>query len=138
MKFILFTLSLSLFCACSPFHQLAKKTEIGTEDGYVSAKNAKVNFKSLTYGDFKFARSNKEYKKLTTDSIKMDNILFYATTVNPEYKYYVLLDPIDTNFNLKKYEQKNKTKDGHQFVLLISKNAPFGDAKFLNTNFVLD
>lgn len=138
MKLLLFSILISISAGCSPFHELSKKTEIGNDNGYVSVKNEAINFKSLTYGDFKFARSNREYKKLKTDSIKMDNILFYATTVNPAYEYYVLLDPIDTNFNLKKYEQKNISKEGHQFVLLISKNAPFGDAKFLNTNFAID
>lgn len=138
MKHLFILILISICMACSPFHELAKKIEIGTENGYVTVKNAEINFKSLTYGDFKFARSKREYKKLTTDSTKMDNILFYATTGNPAYEYFVLLDPIDTNFNLKKYEQKNISKEGHQFVLLISKNAPFGDAKFLNMNFAID
>lgn len=138
MKQLLISITLLTFVACSPFHELAKKTEIGNQDGYVSVVNIEANFKSLTFGDFKFARSNKQYKKLKADSTNLDNILFYAKTVNPAYEYYVLLDPIDTNFNLKYYELKSIKKEDQNYFLLISKDAPFGDAKFLNTNFVID
>ena len=111
---------------------MSKKTEFGNEDGYVSVYNTNLNFKSLTFGDFKFARTNKEYKKLNQVPTSLENILFYGKTTNPSYDYYVLVDPIETNFDLEKYTLKTTKIDGHNFVLLISKDAPFGDEKLIS------
>lgn len=138
MKLLLFTLSFSLFYGCSPFHQLAKKTEFGNKDGYDFVYNNAIHFESLTYGDFKFATSNKSYKKLKKDTLGIDNILFYATTINPAYDYYVLLNPEDTIMDFHRYESKSIIKNGNRVVMLISFDAPFGDAKFLFNNFSLD
>jgi len=123
---------------CSPFHQLAKETKIGNEGGYTSVTNSHVSLKSLTFGDFKFATNNKDYKRLKLDTNVFDNILFYAKTANPSYDYYILMDPVDTLFNLKKYELEKTIYKSHKFILLISKDAPFGDAKFIRNNLTVE
>lgn len=138
MKLIFGFFLLLISIGCSPFHQLSKETKIGTKDGYVVATNQQLNLESLTFGDFKFATSNKEFKKLKTDSIAFRNILFYATTSNPTYDYYILVDPVDTNFNLKLYELEKVIQKEHRYYLLISKSAPFSDAKFIRNNFTVE
>ena len=134
MKKLIALFLLITMISCSPFHQLAKETKIGIEEGYTSVTNSTINLKSLTFGDFKFATKNKDYKKIKTDSTLFDNILFYAKTVNPSYDYYVLMDPVDTLYDLKKYELEKTIINDHKFFLLISKDAPFGDAKFIRNN----
>jgi hypothetical protein len=138
MKYVLFILVLLLFWGCTPFHQLAKKTEFGSKDGYSSVYNNSIHFESLTYGDFKFATSNKAYKQLKSDTSGIKDILFYGKTINPAYDYYVLLNPVDTTINFHRYESKTLIKNGNRVVMLISFDDPFGDAKFLFNNFKLD
>jgi hypothetical protein len=138
MKLIIGFFLLITLISCSPFHQLSKETKIGNEDGYVAVTNDQLKLKSLTFGDFKFAQNNKEYKKLKTDSTLFDNILFYAATNNPAYDYYILVDPVDTIFNLKLYELEKVIHNEHRYYLLISKSTPFSDAKFIRNSFTVE
>ncbi|AKP72123.1 hypothetical protein N4T15_09820 [Riemerella anatipestifer] len=89
-----------MITSCSSFSKSSKETKFGNERGYQSVYNRAVNFKSLTFGDFKFALRNKEYKKLRTNNTEFKNILFYGRTDEPAYEYFVLLNPKEKKLTL--------------------------------------
>lgn len=135
MKKIFFLLSIIILTiSCSPFSNLAKETKFGNERSYQSVYNREVNFKSLTFGDFKFALRNKEYKRLKLKNADFKNILFYAKTNDPAYEYLVLLNPKDKKFDYGKYFVKDTIIKDNNFVLLISNDAPKRDLKFITEN----
>lgn len=138
MKSLIILTFLLILVRCSPFHQLSKATKIGTEDGYVTVTHEPLKLKSLTFGDFKFATKNKEYKKLNQHRSSYDNVLFYARTDNPSYDYYLLVDPVDTTFNLLDYELEKVIGQKQRLYLLISKTAPISDAMFIRNNFTVE
>jgi hypothetical protein len=119
---------------CSPFHKLANKTQFGSENGYKKVYNSAAKLKSLTFGDFSFATNNKQYKSLTQQKTAMKDILFYGITTKPNYEYYVLLNPKSRKFDVEKFVIKDTMISKHTIVVLISKNAPARDIKFLTEN----
>lgn len=128
VSFLFFVLS------CSPFSNLSKKTYLGNERGYQSVYNSDAKFNSLTFGDFKFAFNNKEYKKLKKQNTKIKDILFYARTTDPAYEYFILLNPENKKFDAVKYYIKDTIINNNNFVLLVSNDAPERDIKFISEN----
>ncbi|HLU86513.1 MAG TPA: hypothetical protein VKZ44_02085 [Taishania sp.] len=119
---------------CSTFSKVAIDTKVVNDDGYTKVYNEQVNFGSYTFGDFEFATNNKMYKRLRSNQIKVKDVLFFATTVNPSYTYYVLhnpknIEPYNTHFDI-----TEATIGEHRFVMLVSKTAPSYDRDFLMKN----
>ncbi|MDY3503329.1 hypothetical protein PG657_10350, partial [Riemerella anatipestifer] len=123
-----------MITSCSSFSKSSKETKFGNERGYQSVYNRAVNFKSLTFGDFKFALRNKEYKKLRTNNTEFKNILFYGRTDEPAYEYFVLLNPKEKKIDTSKYFVKDTIIKNNNFILLISNYAPKSDIKFISEN----
>ncbi len=122
--------------SCSSFSKLAKHTEIKQEGVYVKVSNDKAKFSSLTFGDFMFARSCKEYRKLNTGTKPSFNcILVYAKTDKPGYEYYILQNKKRKWFDPEKYFVKDTLIHSSYFTLLISKQAPEKDIRFISENF---
>src|SRR5690606_39060849 len=105
MKNRLSIVSVLIFLShCSSFSPYAKHNQFGTEDGRIKIYNEKLNFKSLNFGDFKFAGSEKEFKQINSGKKpEFKSILLYAKTEWPEYEYYILNDEI----HLKSVELKS-------------------------------
>ena len=134
MKQIILTIILAVsLINCKTFVKISDKTEFGREDGFIKVCNPAANFKSLTYGDFKFATTKDIYKELKAEKSNIRNILFYAKTPDPSYEYYVLLNPKNKNFNLQKYVVKDTVLSNKNFVILVSKAAPQSDIKFITS-----
>ncbi len=135
MKNILLLLFILIFLsACSPFSKYAGHTELATEEMYQLVYNEKVNLRSLTYGDVKFAKSSKEFKELNEGKPEFRNILFYAHTTEPDYEYYVLLNPREKEPDTSKFYHKEFNIDNQQFLFIISANAPQSDVRFIERN----
>ena len=118
---------------CTSFAKISDKTQIGREDGYMKIYNTEANFKSLTFGDFRFATTKNNYIDLSKKKPNLKNILFYGVTSDPPYEYFVLFNPKTKNFNTDKYIVKDTILRHNNFVILISKEAPVKDIKFLTT-----
>jgi len=92
--------------------------------------NQKLNIQSATMGDFNFAYSNKEFKKINPKQKPLfDNILVYGKTTVPDYEYYILVNPgthSDESFDFRKVEI-----DHNVYYILISKAAPDYDKDLL-------
>lgn len=122
--------------SCSSFSKLAKHTEIKQEGVYVKVSHDKANFSSLTFGDFSFALNCKEYRKLNAGAKPPFNcILVYAKTDKPEYEYFILLNKKRKWFDTEKYFVKDTLIHSSYFTLLISKQAPEKDIRFISENF---
>lgn len=125
-----------LLSSCSSFSKLAEHTEIKQEGVYVKVANDKANFSSLTFGDFTFALSCKEYRKLNAGARPpFNNILIYAKTDKPEYEYFILQNKKRKWFDTEKYFAKDTLIHSTYFTLLISKQAPEKDIRFISENF---
>ena len=129
-KIVLLILALG-FISCSSFTKVSNETKIGHEDGHVKIYNTKANLKSLTYGDFKFAMNQKQYKKLNKIKPIFKDILFYAKTKDPAYEYYVLYNPKEKILSDENYFLKDTIIGNSNFVVAISKNAPKPDIKYI-------
>lgn len=101
---------------------------------YKLVYNEKVNFRSLTFGDVDFARSMKEFKELNDGKPEFRNILFYAHTTEPDYEYYVLLNPRVKEPDTSKFYHKEFNIDNQQFLFIISADAPQSDVRFIERN----
>lgn len=105
---------------------------------YVKVSNGKANFLSLTFGDFSFARSSKEYRKLNAGKKPPFNgILVYAKTDKPEYEYFIIHNKKRKWFDGKKYFVNDTLINTSYFTLVISKNAPEKDIQFIRGNFAV-
>ncbi len=134
MRYLLLTLLLAITACSSPFHKLAKHTEFGSEGGYVSVINPVAGLKSLTFGDFEFATSSREYRSLTGTKPPFRDILFYAVTREPEYEYYVLVNPRSRQFDEGSYSIRDTQIGGKNVVVVISRHAPVNDITFIKFN----
>lgn len=135
MKYIISCVVLIFFSSCVSFSRFSTQTDISLDEGYVTARNKDISFKSHTFGDFKFARNVQEYKKLNDKKHdRLKNILLYAKTEQPDYEYYILHNPTQKKFNTKKFFVKDTVIANNNFVLLISKNAPQADINFIKNN----
>lgn len=131
MKKIVAILTFSVFISCSSFSEISKASKVGEdENGRTEITNKIAGFRSLTFGDFKFATNQKEFSKLNETKPKFNDILFYAKTTDIPYEYYVLYNPkkikMDTEFIY-----KDTIINNSRFVLAISKYAPEPDAKYI-------
>ena len=127
---------LVILSSCSTFSKIAEQNIILPEKGYISVKNEALPFESLTYGDFDFANSKKEYKKIGTGYKPMyKNIILYAHTIDPSYEYYIILGKLDDSSYATFYFKSIKLND--QFIsIAISKDAPMSDAQFILAHFI--
>ncbi len=134
-SFIVIFLGISL-AACSSFSKMADNNIILPKDEYISVKNELLAFESLTYGDFDFASSKKEFKKINMGYKPMyKNIILFASTVNPSYEYYIILGKLDDSTYATYYFKSVKV--GEQYIsIAISKDAPIEDAEFLLEHFI--
>lgn len=134
MKHFLFILLISISTVgCSSFSPYAKHNQFSHEEGYVKYFNEKLNLKSLTFGDFKFASSNKEFKKINPNEKPIfKNILLYAKTNNPDYEYYIVKDVINLKSTILKSHIINLNDEKITFI--ISKKSPQYDAEMIKKN----
>lgn len=135
MKLALRLLTLLALAACSsPFHELAKHNEFGSEDGYVRVSNTGAGLKSLTFGDFDFASSPSEYKVLTGKKPPFRDILLYAVTREPEYEYFILLNPKRSPVDGEQYSTREVQIGENTVNVAISRHAPVNDITFIKYN----
>lgn len=134
MKPLLLLTVIALAACSSPFHKLAKQTEIGSEAGYVSVSNPAANIKSLTFGDFEFATSSREYRSLTGTKPPFRGILLYAQTSEPEYEYFILLNLRSTAINEEKYSLREIQIGENIVTVAVSRHAPVNDITFIKYN----
>lgn len=134
MKPLLLLTVIALAACSSPFHKLAKQTEIGSEAGYVSVSNPAANIKSLTFGDFEFATSSHEYRSLTGTKPPFRGILLYALTREPEYEYFILLNPRFAVINEEKYSLREIQIGENIVSVAVSLHAPVNDITFIKYN----
>lgn len=132
MKNLIYFLSFAVLTACSPFTNVSRSTEFSTEEAYIKITHPAVKFKTLTFGDFKFATTKKQYRLLTKKAAACTDILFYAITQDPAYEYYVLLNPKNKHFDTQKFAIKDTIINRNRIVLLITKTAPQSDITFIS------
>lgn len=130
-KFYILVFATFILTSCSNFHHYAGKNKVGSKDGYTQVSNKKAHFNSSTFGDFKFAKSNRQFKKLTNYTPLFRDIVVYAKTQNPDYDYYILLNPEEDFFMEKQYFKKDTIIQSNRLVLLISRKAPESDKDFI-------
>lgn len=133
-KTILSFITATSLLACSPFSKISKDTKIGAEEAYVNVYNTTANFRSQTYGDFKFATSQQQFSRLHPAKPSFRDILFYAKTNQPEYDYYVLYNPRKKVLDNQGYILKDTIIGTSKFVLAISKKAPKEDIAYIMGN----
>jgi hypothetical protein len=135
-RFLLLTITafLTLTACSSPFHKLAKNTEFGSEEGYVRVSNPAANIKSLTFGDFEFATSSREYRSLTGIKPPFKDILLYAVTREPEYEYFILLNPRSAAVNEEKFSLREIQIGENIVTVAVSRHAPVNDITFIKYN----
>ncbi|WP_300567540.1 hypothetical protein [Flavobacterium sp.] len=131
MKFIIAIILLFSIVSCSSFSSLSAETKIGSEEHHVKVYNTKADFKSLTYGDFKFAMNQKQFRKINNAKPRFKDILFYAKTIDPTYEYYVLYNPKIKSLQNDDYIIKDTIMGNSKFVVAISKNAPKADIDYI-------
>lgn len=136
MKNTYFLLLALLLSSCSPFKSISKQTEFSTtESGYIKLYNSEINLKFLTFGDFKYAINNKDYKSLKKNKSDIKDILVYGKTIIPPYyEFYILMNPQSKEYNADNYTVADTTMQQNNFVVLISNNADPEDCKFLLNN----
>jgi len=127
---------LVILSSCSTFSKLAEQNIILPEKGYISVKNEALSFESVTYGDFDFANSKKEFKKINAGYKPMyKNILLFARTINPSYEYYIVIGKLDDSSYSTYYFKSVKV--GELYVsIAVSKDAPMADAQFILDHFI--
>lgn len=130
MKYVLILLiaTVLLGSCSSSFSPYSKYNQI-TDSYYLIIYNEKLNIKSFSFGDFKFAHNDKEFKKLKGEKSSFKNVLLYGLTNPPEYEYYILQDSID--YDTASFNSKHIKIDNRKFQMLISKSAPIYDKDFL-------
>lgn len=131
MKAIYPILICLLMTSCATFSGLSRETMLGQQDPYCKVYNSKADFMSLTFGDFRFAMNKKDYRKLNPPIISFKEILFYAKTTDPDYDYYVLLNPEKTYQTNNKYVVKDTTIRQNHFVIAVSRSAPSSDINLI-------
>lgn len=134
MKHYLISLVILIFSSCTSFEHLSKSTEIGKDETSVTVSNSKLSLLTRTFGDVKFALNNKQFKELKNSKPAFKNILFYGITKEPDYEYYLLLNPSNNEFKLDKFDYKDTIINDNRFVVLISKSTPNSDKEFILNN----
>lgn len=119
------------FLACSPFSPLADATVVAPEGSFISVSNPKADVKSLTFGDFEFARNQRELKKIGGNTKGLKAIIFHAKTSQPTYEYCIMYEPKNLNRNNPEFMYIDTLLQGKRLVLAISKSAPASDAAFI-------
>lgn len=132
MKYILFVCSI-FAVSCSSFSRIAGETRIGSEGNYVTVSNSEANFHSLTFGDFEFAVSQRQFRNLNPGKPIFRNILFYAIADQPTYDYYVLENRKNRTIVHPDYILKDTLLGKSQLTIAISKNAPTTDLDFIRS-----
>lgn len=125
------------FLACSPFSKVADATVIESEAPYISVSNTQAEFKSLTFGDFEFARNRKELKKIGGSAKGFREILVYAKTTRPIYEYCIMYEPENLSMDNPEFTFIDTLLQGKRVVLAISKSAPARDVTFIRNNIYL-
>ena len=132
MKIQLLLLFSIIMTSCSSFSNFSRNTKIEKDkEGRTIVYNSELNFQSLTFGDFKFALSKKEFNLLNQNSSpEFNNILFYAQTDDVSYEYYILLNHKKVKKN-DKFIYHDTIIGKSKFILAISKDAPISDINFI-------
>lgn len=134
MKHLLFVLISLLFYSCGTFSHYSRTTRIGTDETHTIVYNSKLKVLTRTFGDIEFALNRREFKALKDQYPEFKHILFYGTTKNPSYDYYVLINPENSLINSKNYDRKDTLINQNQIVVLISKSTPSSDKQFIFDN----
>ncbi len=130
-----FSFLVLLLSSCKTFSKVAANNSITpTKDGYIAVTNDVITFELLTFGDFEFASSKHEYKKLNREYKPMyRNIIVYGVTKNPSYEFYVVVGKLQDRSYATYYFKSIKVDDKY-ISLAISKEAPASDVKFIMDN----
>lgn len=131
ISFLLFIIS------CSPFSRFSKNNQFLRENCPDSNKtistvsNVPLGISTITFGDFKFALSNKEFKTVNPSrKPQFRDILFYGIT--DDYEYYVLL-----NFDGKipdNFVSNDTVIKGNRYTLVASETIHNYDFGYLKTH----
>jgi len=123
--------------SCSPFSRYSKTNQYlnqkcpNSRTNIPTVSNPALGISTITFGDFKFANSKKEFKSINSSAKpQFKNILFYGIT--DDYEYYVLL-----NFEgelPENYVSENKMIGQNKFVLVASSSIPEPDFNYLKTH----
>lgn len=123
-------LIITIFNSCSSYSKLSKQNKFATDDGFVVYSNETLNMRSVTLGDFKFASTSKEFRRMNKQRPLFKNILLYAKTItHPEYEYYQLLNA--SHINNPGFVFRATTIDKNKIMLAISKHAPQQDIELI-------
>src|SRR5690606_16346161 len=85
-------------------------------------------------GDFEFATNTREYRSLTDTKPPFRDILLYAQTSEPEYEYFILLNPRSTAINEEKYSLREIQIGENIVTVAVSRHAPVNDITFIKYN----
>ena len=131
----LFTISV-LVCiiySCSGNHfsqysQYNTKAYCYEDRQYLCVNNDSLKLKFVSFGGFKFASSDEEFKRLNKKKPKFKNILFYGDDRYIKTDYYVLLD----NKKRKKgYAYKDSIIGNRHFTVAVNDSCHESNKKFL-------
>ena len=138
MKNIVATILIFSVVSCSSFSSISEETKIGSEESHVKIHNVNADFKSLTFGDFKFAMNQKQFRKINNAKPRFKDILFYAKANDPIYEYYILYNPKIKSLQNDDYILKDTIMGNSKFVVAISKNAPKPDIDYIFSKIALE
>jgi|GEM_PF-780228 len=123
--------------SCSPFSRYSKTNQYlnqkcpNSKMDIPTVSNPALGISTITFGDFKFANSKKEFKAINSSAKpEFKNILFYGIT--DDYEYYVLL-----NFEGKlpeNYISSDTIIGENKFVLATSNSIHEYDFNYLKTH----
>ena len=104
---------------------------VGHDEGYTTISSEELGFITHTFGDFEFAFSKRELRKIKGAKAEFDSILCFAVTREPFYDYYLLADPSADALNTKGFTFKDTLLNNHRVVIAVSNHAPESDRKFI-------
>lgn len=122
-----------MFCSCTNFNNASRFNVYEDVDNF-TVTNKVLEFKSTFFGDFKFAKNEKEFKQLNPKAKpRFKEIVVYGKTVaKPIYDVYILKGKLTDH---KGYVVKDTILGTQMLTLAISKDAPVQDIAFLQENF---
>ncbi|NQX91328.1 MAG: hypothetical protein HRT74_04190 [Flavobacteriales bacterium] len=106
-------------------------SDLGNDGIYTTVSNDVLGFTTQTYGDFEFAFSRKELRKIKGSKAEFDSVLCYGVTRDPFYEYYILVNPPERSQDKEGYTFMDTLIQGNQIVIAISNQAPMSDQEFI-------
>lgn len=122
--------------SCTTFSKYSKYSQIGNclgEKSYICINNDSLNIKYRSFGGFRFAKNNKEYKKLDrTIKPNFKNVLIYGNSKIINTEYYILINERKNN---PQFIYKDTIINKISVSIAISKTTNVNNLKFLLEGF---